>query len=68
MTARHDAGVAAYRVAVGHGGNSTPGHWLLPVKYYDPVEHYDDDASACRSVVAQNDNLSANAEATHVHG
>jgi len=45
VTARHDAGVAAYRVlwATGQLDART---LALPVKYYDPVDHYDEDAAA----------------------
>ena len=45
VTARHDATVAAYRVlwATGQLDAKT---LALPVTYYDPVEHYDEDAGA----------------------
>ncbi|HEY4941833.1 MAG TPA: TolC family outer membrane protein [Rhizomicrobium sp.] len=45
VTARHDAGVAAYRLlwATGQLNAKT---LSLPVKYYDPGEHYEEDSGA----------------------
>ncbi|HEX4301866.1 MAG TPA: TolC family outer membrane protein [Rhizomicrobium sp.] len=44
-TARHDAAVAAYRVLWAIGQLDAR-DLALPVKYYDPAEHYEDDAGA----------------------